>query len=146
MENEKQDGKRGFSAAIKNKGGRPRKKIADMTPEEQVFHFAKLGCTQEEIAKILKIDRDTLRNRKELYEQWEAGISNLKIGLRKLMLNTASSKMPGYVAMQIWLSKQYLGMKDKIKTSENKPKIDISARVRELDKHDRELEDDPLNG
>ena len=86
--------------------GRPKKEI----DYELVGKLAMIQCTQEEIAGILDISRQTLlKDEQFLYiysTKKEAGRSSL----RRLQWKTAEAGNP---TMQIWLGKQYLGQSDK---------------------------------
>ena len=87
------------------KTGRPKKALADKTPQEAIFIMAKFGATQEEIADEMGISTVTLLNRKDLYECWKAGHSEMKLSLRQLQFKSAAS---GNTAMQIWLANNTL--------------------------------------
>ena len=91
-----------------NQLGRPRLKI-DLNI---LANLAQIGCPDYEIAKILNISARTLsRNYAEyIDENREKG----KASLRKKMWDKALKK--DNTMMQIWLSKNYLGFKDKIET------------------------------
>ena len=119
-----------FSVSIKKKG-RPKKFIPDKPPEEVVYLLAKAGATQEEIALELDIDVDTLRNHPELYEYWKHGVNHIKLNLRQIQIKSA---LEGNITAQIWLGKQLLGQRDKYEIVEDKPKIDIAARLAELNR------------
>lgn len=96
--------------------GRPIKQI-DL---ELLNDLAKIQCTYDEMAAILKVDKSTLLRRyaTEITKGREEG----KRSLRRKMFETA---MQGNVTMMIWLSKQYLDHKDKVET-EQKQEITIS--------------------
>ena len=92
----------------------PRKRIEiDWT---RVADLCRIGCTLEEIADVLEVSHDTIeracwRDHKkawgDLYRQWYN--SKLRESLRRKMFEKA---MKGDTIMQIYLSKQYLGMSD----------------------------------
>ena len=85
---------------------RPRKDI-DLTLVEKL---AAIHCTNTEIASVVGIDVSGLsrpRFAQIILKARERG----KMTLRRKMFETA---MGGNVTMQIWLSKQYLGMAEKI--------------------------------
>ena len=71
--------------------------------------LAQIGCTQEEMASVVGISARTLqRNYAEIVDKnREKG----KASLRKKMWDKAVTK--DNTNMQIWLSKNYLGMKDR---------------------------------
>ena len=87
-------------------GGRPKKEI----DYELAGKLAAIQCTQEEIAGILDISRQTLlKDEQFLYifrTKKEAG----KSSLRRMQWKTAEGGNP---TMQIWLGKQYLKQSDK---------------------------------
>ncbi len=88
--------------------GRP-KIIVDI---EILKNLASIGCPDYEIASVLNVSARTLkRNYAEIIEQYkEKG----KASLRKKMWDKAVKK--DNTNMQIWLSKNYLGMKDRTQT------------------------------
>lgn len=86
---------------VKNKGGRPKLQL----DKEQIKELAKIHCTMEEIAAVMKCSVNTL----------ERGFGDIikeakkegKTSLRRYMWLNAKK---GNTAMQIWLSKNLLGM------------------------------------
>ena len=113
---------------VKRQGaGRPRI-VVDI---EILKNLASIGCPDYEIASVLNISAKTLkRNYADIIEQFkEKG----KASLRKKMLDKAVKKDNTH--MQIWLSKNYLGMKDRTQTEsivEPLPLI-IDAKVEEIE-------------
>ena len=94
---------------VKRQGaGRP-KIVVDI---EILKNLASIGCPDYEIASVLNISAKTLkRNYADIVEQFkEKG----KATLRKKMWDKAVKKDNTH--MQIWLSKNYLGMKDRTQT------------------------------
>ena len=94
---------------VKRQGaGRP-KIIVDI---EILKNLASIGCADYEIASVLNVSARTLnRNYAEIIDQFrEKG----KASLRKKMWDKAVKK--DNTNMQIWLSKNYLGMKDRTQT------------------------------
>jgi len=85
--------------------GRP-KIIIDV---EILKNLASIGCPDYEIAAVMNLSAKTLRrNYAEIIDQFrEKG----KASLRKKMWDKAIKKDNTH--MQIWLSKNYLGMKDR---------------------------------
>lgn len=73
----------------------------------QVETYAQLGCKETEIARLVSIDRDTLRY--NFAEELERGKANLKMSLRRKQVEVA---LTGNVAMLIWLGKNILGQGD----------------------------------
>tara|TARA_A100001011_G_scaffold363855_1_gene414089 strand:+ start:98 stop:484 length:387 start_codon:yes stop_codon:yes gene_type:complete len=113
---------------VKRQGaGRP-KIVVDI---EILKNLASIGCPDYEIASVLNISAKTLkRNYADIIEQFkEKG----KASLRKKMWDKAVKKDNTH--MQIWLSKNYLGMKDRTQTEsivEPLPLI-IDAKVEEIE-------------
>jgi len=87
--------------------GRPIKEI----DEDVIAKLSQIGCTQEEIGSIVGISARTLQRR--YAELLEENKNKGKASLRKKMWEKA---MKGDPKLQIWLSKQYLGMKDRTVT------------------------------
>jgi predicted transcriptional regulator len=96
--------------------GRPK---ADIKPE-QVAALARIGCTQEEIAAVLKCTPRTLRNR--FKEEIRSGMDEMRASIRRWQYMKAKD---GNVAMLIWLGKQYLGQKDRMEETHNAEVIEI---------------------
>lgn len=97
----------------KRKAGRPPKTVN----YEQVYELRKIGCTDEEMASILSVSVEWMRQHKatdpQFLEAYEKGWSELKSSLRRRMLDTAFSNSPQAATMQIWISKNILGWTDK---------------------------------
>ena len=94
---------------VKSKSdGRPKIEV-DL---EILKNLASIGCPDYEIASVMNISARTLkRNYAEIVEQFrEKG----KASLRKKMWDKAVKK--DNTNMQIWLSKNYLGFKDRTQT------------------------------
>ncbi len=98
----------------KEKPVRGRKKIVlDLKAAEKL---CAIYCTKDEIASFFNVSEDTLELRiKEAgYDHFTAFFkkhsASGKISLRRSMMQSAKN---GNVTMQIWLSKQYLGHKDR---------------------------------
>ena len=111
-----------------NPDGRPRKEIK----WEEFEELCKIQCTQSEIASVLKVHIDTLRD--HVAEHYAEDFSNVykkysengKMSLRRTQIKLAQ-KNP---AMCIWLGKQYLGQKDTI--IDNHVNSDLLTRHVEL--------------
>lgn len=100
-------------------------KVGRPTIEISQTDFEKLcgiNCTLEEIAGWFKCSVDTIErwstrtygvNFAEVYKKHS---SQGKISLRRKMFETA---IGGNVTMMIWLSKQHLGMSDKVEQKQN---------------------------
>ena len=89
--------------------GRPKAKI----DTAQLDKLAAMQCTLEEIANWFGVNKSTISRR--FATNIIKGKSTGKISLRRAMYTKA---LEGNVVMQIWLSKQYLGMKERVETSE----------------------------
>ena len=96
--------------------GRPK---SDIKPE-QVAALARIGCTQEEIAAVLKCTPRTLRNR--FKEEIRSGMDEMRASIRRWQYMKAKD---GNVAMLIWLGKQYLGQKDRMEETHKAEVIEI---------------------
>ena len=94
----------------KNRKGVGRPKI--IVDIEILKNLASIGCPDYEIASVLNVSARTLnRNYAEIIDQFrEKG----KASLRKKIWDKAVKK--DNTMMQIWLSKNYLGMKDRTQT------------------------------
>ena len=90
---------------IKTKSmGRPNKKV----DEKVIANLSQIGCTQEEIGSVVGISARTLQRRfSDLVEE------NKNIGKASLRKRMWQSALKGNPNMMIWLSKNYLGMKDR---------------------------------
>ena len=95
----------GRKAKLKNKGGRPRKEIDYALVER----LAKIHCTQEEIAEILSLSLNKLKNDKEFMAVYKKGINNAKMSLRRKQWAAVNK---GNISMMIWLGKQYLQQRE----------------------------------
>jgi len=86
---------------------------------EKAKLFAKLQCTDTEMAAGLDVTVKTLRRRlkdnDEFREMVEQGRAEGLVSLRRSMFQTA---LGGNATMQIWLSKQHLGMRDPMRSVE----------------------------
>ena len=83
--------------------GRPKKEVS----EKQVFELAQIGCTYDEMAAILDIDKANLIRR--FAPLVKKGKENMRMSLRRMQLDSAKK---GNVTMQIWLGKQLLGQSE----------------------------------
>ncbi len=98
---------------LKKKTGRPLAFIDWPLAEK----LAGIQCTEREIADVLKINVDTLGDRckrdhgmsfSDWFKRHSAGG---KVSLRRSLWKMATGERPN-AAVAIWLSKNYLGMKD----------------------------------
>ena len=94
-----------------NKGGRPEAVIDEVL----LFELARIQCTQVEMAACLGVSRQTLithlREHPELADVVERGQATGKMSLRRHMFHEAQK---GNAIVQIFLSKNLLGMSDKV--------------------------------
>ena len=97
----------------KKKVGRPKKKLPYSL--QDIEKLATMQCTRLEIANFCGCSESTLKRNFDLpiKKGWDKG----KRSLRRAMFDKA---MRGNTTMLICLSKNYLGMKDKMETSEEK--------------------------
>lgn len=110
--------------------GRPRIEV----DPELLNRLAEIGCSQAEIATMLRrsgvqIDKKTIQRRlaePDYREQWEDGVNALRIKLRSRMVQQAMMMNGPGVHQAQYLSKQYLGMSEKI---EHSGKIDGHVEV-----------------
>ncbi len=126
----------------KNKGGRPKIKI----DYDEVFKWAKLHCTQEEIASGLNLHLNTCRKDPEFMSVYKKGQELGKKSLRRLQWEKAVGRQaellrdddgnlvlndknrpvisrPGYApdtTMQIFLGKNLLGQRDQVELTGDK--------------------------
>lgn len=77
----------------------------------QVEALSRIGCTQDEIAAVLKCTARTLRNR--FSNEMKSGREQMKMSLRRWQYEKAKD---GNVTMLIWLGKQYLGQSERQET------------------------------
>ncbi len=107
--------------------GRPKSKV----DEKILGNLAHIGCTLEEIGSILGVSARTLQ--RNFAEIIDASREKGKASLRKKMFEKAINKDNTH--MQIWLSKNYLGMKDRMvneQISEPLPLIIEAEDVKEI--------------
>ena len=104
----KSDKNKAIMSKKSNGAGRPRILI----DPKIIANLAQIGCTQEEIGSVVGISARTLqRNYADIV--W-ANREKGKASLRKKMWDKALTK--DNTNMQVWLSKNYLGMKDRTVT------------------------------
>jgi hypothetical protein len=84
---------------------------------EQVYELAAIGCNDSEIARWFDVAETTLKD--NFRDILAKGREDVKMSLRRAMLKNA---LGGNAVMQIWLSKNMLGMSDNpTNTEDNKP-------------------------
>ena len=91
-----------------------RKKI-EVDPE-QVRALARLGCTWDEIAGVLKIARTTLVVRmkeKKFRDAYDQGVAEGDVSLRRAQYDSA---MKGKTGLLVWLGKNRLNQTDRVET------------------------------
>ena len=93
-------------AKTKQQVGRPKSKV----DEKILGNLAHIGCTIEEIGSVVGVSARTLQ--RNFAEIIQANREKGKASLRKKMFEKAINKDNTH--MQIWLSKNYLGMKDRM--------------------------------
>lgn len=86
---------------------RPRRNIR----AKAVIELAKIGCTKEEMGRVLGCDPTTIGRR--FADEIEQGTADLKVRLRRKQISAA---LKGNIAMLIFLGKQLLGQTDKSRT------------------------------
>lgn len=98
---------------------RPRKEI-----DERVFRsLCKIQCTQEEICLVLEVTDKTLDRwcKRTFHTGYSETYKRLsmdgKMSLRRAMFEKATKDRN--TTMMIWLSKQYLGMSDKVEVDQS---------------------------
>ena len=108
---------------------RPKLKI----DESLVEKLAAIQCTPREIGAIVGCSEDTILGRFSALVS--KGKEHGRMSLRRAMFKRAIS---GNATMMIWLSKQYLGMTDKVESKEDKT-IELTYRkVEEIKTMSRE--------
>jgi DNA-binding XRE family transcriptional regulator len=98
---------------------RPRKVI----DESLLRKLAVIHCTQDEMASVLGVSTDTLQRR--FAAQIKSGRDEGKMSLRRKMWEMA---LNGNVSLLIWLSKNELGMTDKVEE-----KREVQATVQQIE-------------
>lgn len=91
---------------VKNRKGRPKIEV-DL---EQLYRLASVGCSIRECSFVMDIHEDTIKRRPDCRDAYDSGAENAKVRLRKAMFANAIDRM--HPTMQIWLSKQILGMSE----------------------------------
>lgn len=122
LQNATSDFKGGFPPNVPKPTGRFRaKKKRESTHQrshtldlKKIAAWAQVGCTRDEMADLLSVDRDWFNHAISqdygLEEAVLTGFSNFKASLRSVQAKLALSGHPG---MLIWLGKQFLGQSDK---------------------------------
>lgn len=123
---------------LKHAGGRPREEI-------DYYLLSKLcviQCTDEEIAACLNIHIDTLQKKKnndpQFFYIYKKAKEHGKMSLRRKMYAMANA---GNATMCIWLSKQYMGMMDKMEQTIHANAY-INRKTEDLEKEAKKLEQD----
>jgi hypothetical protein len=87
--------------------------------EGMASHF----ISAEEICAIIRIPRGRFDKHLEYQAAMQRGVNLGKSSLRRMMFATAKTQ----VVMQIWLSKQHLGMADKVEAPQGESQLDAYA-------------------
>jgi len=126
--------KAGAKKTKKRSSGRPKAEIDwGLVPE-----LGEIGCTEEEVASVLRISRDTLLERcksdhgKTFKDYYWPMLNEGNVSLRRHQWRVAKEGNP---ALLIWLGKNKLGQSDKIKnevTGEDGGPIKIETAREEL--------------
>lgn len=93
------------------KGGRPRKEL----DREQIITLAEIQCTYEEIAAVMRVTRDTLRD--NYSSEIELGRERGKTVLRRAQWHKAVVEANPYMLQ--WLGRFYLDQKENQKVEVN---------------------------
>lgn len=115
-----------------NPVGRPKKTI----DWKRAKRYARAQCTQEEIAGFFDMDVNTLkaiaeREICENFSQWlKKHADNGKCSLRRSMWLQATNKEKPNATMQIWLSKNYLGMQDNVQHDVSDKAFNLAYNVK----------------
>jgi hypothetical protein len=107
-----------------------RKKI-EVNPE-QVRALARLGCTWDEIAGVLKIARTTLVVRmkeKKFRDAYDQGVAEGDVSLRRAQYDSA---MKGKAGVLVWLGKNRLNQADRVETKNETTVHDDSNAIDKL--------------
>lgn len=99
--------------------GRPRKHVDEILLKK----LAAIHCNQDEMSSILGVSVDTLQRR--FAAQIKAARDEGKMSLRRKMWEMA---LNGNVSLLIWLSKNELGMSDKVEE-----KKEVNAKVESVE-------------
>ena len=101
--------------------GRPKGSIKKIDAE-QVRELASIGCTLEEMSRVMRCSESTIKKRPDLREAVDLGSAEMRESLRRMQFRKARE---GHVAMLIWLGKQYLGQKDRMEETHKAEVIEI---------------------
>ena len=109
----------------KHPGGRPLS-----IDTEQLYRIAKLGCTYDEMAAIMSIDKSQLVRTPAYREVISRGQAEIKQSLRMKQLEKALKD--GDTTMLIWLGKVMLGQKD-VSKIEHEMTVNYEGAAKELE-------------
>ena len=98
----------------KSGAGRPRKEL----DERQIRELASIGCSMAEIACIVGVHVDTLRD--NYSKAIDEGRENGKVSLRRAQWKAA---IGGSVPMLIWLGRFHLAQKEEMSFSSNEADV-----------------------
>ena len=109
-----------------------------VVPPQQVYELAALGCTDRDIANFFTIKEDTLRY--NFSAKLTQGREDLKISLRRAMIKNAIANQN--FTMQIWLSKNILGMQDSpTNTEDTQPLPWVERDDVEIEEYEEDTDD-----
>lgn len=114
-----------------------------VVPPEEVEKLASIGCKDQEIADWFGINDNTLRF--NFSAELIKGRATLKMSLRRAMFNNAIQQ--NNTVMQIWLSKNFLGMSDNPMDGEANAPLpwneneDTETSIGEYDEQDADVVD-----
>jgi len=120
-----QDGASGeqYATAPKARRRRDRRELT----VEFVFECGRLGCTQEEVGRLVGLSQARISQRMseepELKDAFDEGYAEMCMSLRRSQLAAAVDK--GNVVAQIWLGKQHLGQRDAVKEIETHTDVQV---------------------
>lgn len=96
----------------RNKGGRPRKLVADEATLKQITGLGRLQATVRECAAFLQVSPVTYEaflKEPGVRDAYDEGVGHGLLSLRRSQLRLAEKN----AAMGIWCGKQYLGQRDR---------------------------------
>ena len=89
---------------------------------KQIQAAAAIGCTQEDIARLVGVSERTIQRRADAREAIAQGMAVMRTSLRRMQWDKAKD---GNVTMMIWLGKQLLGQKDRVEETHREEVVEI---------------------
>jgi predicted transcriptional regulator len=89
---------------------------------KQIQAAAAIGCTQEDIARLVGVSERTISRRADAREAIAQGMAVMRTSLRRMQWEKAKD---GNVTMMIWLGKQMLGQKDRVEETHREEVVEI---------------------